>query len=320
MDMVVSHWSANAAVLAGCLVVAAVHLAGLHGLRLDARRDAAALPPGLAREAIAFYMGLLAVLLALVSPVAYWAGTFIWVRALQDILLGVVAPSLIVLGAPWLVLWRGLGRPRSPARAPVAEAERVAVAAAGPTPPRLRSWPVAVTVLFSLVWCGWYVPALYDAGLHRPVIHATQVVSYLVVGVLFWLQLIGSRPLRPQFAPLYRVMLIAGTVLTSTVLGMVLGFGSNVIYPTYRGVGSHHLLTVTADQQLAGGELWVLVLLPYVITGVALLVRWLNDEESQALAFGPGQDAPAIEVRLGRPDRVEMISQLAASRRIGCTG
>ena len=288
MNMVVSHWSANVAVLAGCLVATAVHLAGLRGLRLDARRAGVALPPGLARETIAFYAGMLAVLLSLVSPLGYWAGTFIWVRALQGILLGVVAPSLIVLGAPWLVLWRGLGRATAPPGTVVAEAERATEAAARPLP-RLRSWPVMVTVLFSLVWCGWYVPVLFDAGLHHPVVLAAQVVSYLVVGVLFWLQLIGSRPLRPRLGPLYRVMLIAGTVLASTVLGMVLGFGANVIYPGYRGVGSHRLLTVTADQQLAGAELWVLVLLPYVIAGVALLVRWLNDEESQAVTLGLGR-------------------------------
>jgi putative membrane protein len=286
MNMVVSHWSANVAVLAGCLVVAAVHLAGLRGLRRDARRGGAALPPGLAREAITFYAGMLTVLLALVSPLGYWAATFIWVRALQDILLGVVAPSLIVLGAPWLVLWRGLGRATAQPSSVVTEAERATAAAAGPVPPRLLSWPVAATALFTLVWCGWYVPALYDAGVGHPVVLAGQVISYLGVGVLFWLQLIGSRPFTPRFGPLYRVMLIAATVLTSTILGMVLGFGSTVIYPAYRGVGSHHLLTVTADQQLGGAELWVLVLLPYVITGVALLVSWLNDEESQARAFG----------------------------------
>jgi cytochrome c oxidase assembly factor CtaG len=141
-----------------------------------------------------------------------------------------------------------------------------------------------VTGLFILVWCGWFVPVLYDAGLHHPVVLAAQAVSYLGVGVLFWLQLIGSRPVTPRFAPLYRVMLIAAVVLASTVLGMVLGFGANVIYPGYRGVGSHHLLTVTGDQQLGGAELWVLVLLPYVIAGVSLLIQWLNDEESEALS------------------------------------
>ncbi|HUY50800.1 MAG TPA: cytochrome c oxidase assembly protein [Streptosporangiaceae bacterium] len=281
MNMVVSHWSANAAVLAGCLVVAAVHLAGLRGLLTDARRGGAPLPRGLAREAIAFYCGLLAVLLALVSPLGYWAGTFIWVRVLQDILLGVVAPPLIVLGAPWLVLWRGLGRARHQDGSAVAGTE-----SAGVVQPRWLSWPVAVTALFVLVWCGWYVPALYDAGLHHPLVLAAQAISYLGVGVLFWLQLIGSRPLRPRFGPLHRVMLIAATVLCSTILGMVLGFAANVIYPAYRGVGSHHLLTVAGDQQLGGAELWVLVLLPYVIAGVALLVRWLNDEESQALTLG----------------------------------
>jgi putative membrane protein len=288
MNMVVSHWSANVAVLAGCLAVAAVHLAGLRGLRADAHRGGAPLPRGLAREAAAFYGGMLAVLLALVSPLAYWSGTFIWVRALQDILLGVVAPSLIVLGAPWLVLRRGLGRAAGqPAELVVAEAEQAAASAAvapAREQPRLLSWPVAVTALFIVVWCGWYLPVLYDAGLHYPVVLAAQAVSYLVVGMLFWLQLIGSRPFTPRFGPLYRVMLIAATVLASTVLGMVLGFGAGVIYPAYRDVGHNHLLTVTGDQQLGGGELWVLVLLPYVIAGVSLLIRWLNEEESEALS------------------------------------
>ncbi len=285
--MVASHWSADVPVLAGCLLAVVVHLAGLRRLRADARRAGSRLPPGLGWQAVAYYAGLLAVLLALVSPLGYWSGIFIWVRALQDILLGVVAPALIVLGAPWPVLRRGLGRPAAqPDPAALAEAaQAIPAAPARPAePPRLRSWPVAVTGLFILVWCGWYVPALYDAGLHHPVVLAAQAVSYLVVGVLFWLQLIGSRPFTPRFAPLYRVMLITAVVLASTLLGMVLGFGANVIYPAYRGVGSHHLLTVTGDQQLGGAELWVLVLLPYVIAGVSLLVQWLKDDESQALS------------------------------------
>jgi cytochrome c oxidase assembly factor CtaG len=276
MNLVVSHWSANMAVIAVGLAVVVVHLAGLLGLRGDARRGGAALAGGLAREAIAFYSGLLLAALALLSPLGYWSGRFIWLRVLQDIVLGVYAPPLIVLGAPWLVLWRGLGRtPRS----------RPAAAAAA-VPPRLRSWPVAVTALFILVWCGWYIPALYDAGVHHPVVLAAQAVTTMGAGVLLWLQLIGSRPFSPQFGPLYRVFLLTAVVLCGTVLGMVLSFGANVIYPTYLGVGSHHLLSLVDDQQAGGSELWVLVLVPYIIAGIALLNRWLNDEESEALTLG----------------------------------
>ena len=153
-------------------------------------------------------------------------------------------------------------------------------------PPRLRSWPVAVTALFIVVWCGWYVPALYDAGVRHPVVLAAQAVTTLAAGVLLWLQLIGSRPHRPQFGPLYRVFLLAAIVVCSTILGMVLSFGANVLYPAYLGVGSHHLLSMVFDQQAGGSELWVLVLVPYLIAGIALLVRWLNDEESEALTAG----------------------------------
>jgi cytochrome c oxidase assembly factor CtaG len=279
MNLVVSHWSANVAVLAVGLAAVAVHVAGLAGLRSDTRRGGAALPAGLAREATAFYCGLLLAVLALVSPLGYWAGTFIWVRVLQDIVLGVYVPPLLVLGAPWLVLWRGLGRDPRPRAAPPP-------ATAASAPARLRSWPVAVTALFVVVWCGWYLPVLYDAGVHHPVVLAAQAVTTMGAGVLLWLQIIGSRPFTPQFGPLYRVMLLAAIVLFSTILGMVLGFDARVLYPAYLGVGSHHLLTVVSDQQGGGAELWVLVLEPYVIAGVALLVRWLNEEESQALSQG----------------------------------
>jgi cytochrome c oxidase assembly factor CtaG len=276
MNLVVSHWSANVAVLAVALAITAVHLAGLLGLRADVRRGGAVLPAGLGREVIAFYSGLVLAVLALVSPLGYWAGTFIWLRVLQDILLGVYVPPLLVLGAPWLVLWRGLGRTWRPR----------ATTAAAPVPPSLRSWPVAVTALFVLVWCGWYVPGLYDAGVHHPVVLGVQAVTTLAAGTLLWLQLIGSRPHRPQFGPLYRVFLLAGVVLCGTILGMVLSFGANVLYPVYQEVGHHHLLSVVFDQQAGGSELWVLVLVPYMIAGIALLIRWLNEEESQALFLG----------------------------------
>jgi putative membrane protein len=274
MNLVVSHWSANMAVIGVGLAVVAAHVTGLLGLRGDARRGGAALPGGLARETIAFYSGLVLAALALLSPLGYWSGRFIWIRVLQDILLGVYAPPLIVLGAPWLVLWRGLGRTARPRPAPAA------------VPPRLRSWPVAVTALFIVVWCGWYIPVLYDAGVRHPAALAAQAVTTMAAGVALWLQMIGSRPYRPQFGPLYRVFLLTAIVLCGTVLGMLLSFGANVIYPAYLGVGSHHLLSLVDDQQAGGSELWVLVLVPYIVAGVALLNQWLSDEESEALGHG----------------------------------
>ena len=82
MNMVVSHWSANAAVLAVVAAVCAVHLCGLHGMAADARRGGD-MPRGLGREVAAFYGGLFVVVLALLSPLAYWSAYYIWVNGQQ---------------------------------------------------------------------------------------------------------------------------------------------------------------------------------------------------------------------------------------------
>ena len=282
MNLVASHWSANAVALAAVAVVAVVHARGTRAIVRDAREAGASAPGGLRREAVVFYAGLLIVLLALVSPIGYWSGRYVWVRSLQDLLLANVAPVFLVLGAPWLVLRRGLlfRRPL----AGDAGRSRAADTAPRPTAGRARL-AVGAVIAFNVVWCGWHLPPLYDGALRYPVVYAAEVVSYLGLGMAFWLQLIGSRPLSPALPPLRRVALLTGTVIVGTLLGMVLVFGYGVAYPSYTGAG-RHVLSVVYDQQAGGAELWVLMLPTYVTAGVALLIRWLNDEEAQALTSG----------------------------------
>jgi cytochrome c oxidase assembly factor CtaG len=275
MNMVVSHWSASLLALA-VLVAAAVHLLGLCGLAADARRKWERLPDWVIRESAIFYLGLLAVLLALVSPIAYWAQRFVWVRSVQDVLLAIVAPALIVLGAPWLVLRRGVRYPRR-------EPEMAAV-----EPERALGWlrmPIAVTVAFNLAWCCWHLPAPYDAARAHGLVFACEAITYLGCGVLFWRQLIGSRPHVPRLAPLRRVTLLVSTAAIGAGLAMVLVFGSEVLYPGYLS-WQHRAVSLVADQQVGGAVLWVLPLVPYFVAMVALLVRWLTDEESAEMATG----------------------------------
>jgi cytochrome c oxidase assembly factor CtaG len=279
MTMIASHWSANAAVLAAVGVVAAVHLRGTLALASDARRRGEGLPRGLGREALVFYAGLLVVLLALVSPVGYWSQRYIWIRSIQDLLLANVAAALIVLGAPWLALRRGLGI------SPAGPSAGISSSAAELPAPGWARLPVLAVIAFNVVWVGWHVPVLYDAALRHPAVYAAEIVCYLGFGVLLWLQLVGSRPLSPALTPLRRVMLVAGTITVGTLLGMVLVFGYGLAYPAYLGPG-HGVQSVLYDQQTGGGVLWVLMLPAYITVGIALLIRWLNDEESQALTAG----------------------------------
>ncbi len=262
MSAVLSHWSASWPALIVYAAVAGGHLAGLLRLLARAAGDTAARHT-MIKEAALFHGGLLLALLAIVSPLGYESDVFIWVRAIQDLTLAVVAPGLIVLGAPWPAFGaRAASRPRWWLRRPV----------------------VAVLV-FNVIWVAWHLPALYDRVPASPAAKAAEYALYLGAGTLFWLQLIGSRPWSPAAPPLRRATLLIATVVVDTVLGMVLVFGSGVIYPGYANA-AHHVMTVLDDQQLAGAVLWMGMLLPVIPATVAVLMRWLNDEESEALSAG----------------------------------
>jgi len=281
MNMV-SHWSANVAALAVYVVAAAAHLTGMRGGATGPGR------PGQSRRlarAAACQAGLLLALLAVVSPLGYWSYRFIWARNLQDVILAVVAPALIVAGAPWRPLARGL---RLDGWLRWLDQRTARDAGDDDAARRNRSagWrvlPIAVTVAFCAIWWAWHLPALFDAALHSSAVYALEVVSYLVVGTLLWVQLVDSPPLRPQLSPLRRVALVLAVAASGTVLGLIRVYSSGLVYPAYLGF-RHHVLSVISDQQVGGAVLWVIPLVPFSIVAVALAVGWLSEDESEATA------------------------------------
>ncbi len=140
-------------------------------------------------------------------------------------------------------------------------------------------------IAFNLAWLGWQLPVLFDAARGSSGLALAEHVSYIGLGVLFWLQLFGSRPLSPTAGVLRRLAFVVGTVIVTTILGMILVFGNGVSYPVYAGA-AHHVMTVLDDQQLSGAVLWMGSLPPLIVAGVALLIQWLNNEETAELSAG----------------------------------
>jgi putative copper resistance protein D len=265
MSYVLAHWSPAWPFLAIWAFVASVHVVG-------GSRDG---------RAWAFHGGLLVALLALVSPLAYWSLIFIWVRSIQDLLLGVVAPALIVLGRPGPALAAAMRRAARVSPGPGVLA-RGGAGRAPHTPWWLRA-PVAVAVGFNVIWLGWHLPVLYDLAATSTAVRYLEFATYLAAGTLFWLQLFGSGRSAPAAPPMRRLALLVGTVVADTILGMVLVFGSGMFYPVYRGP-EHRVLSVVADQQVGGAVLWMGMLPPLIIASVALLLRWLEHDDLDELS------------------------------------
>src|SRR3981081_3161355 len=86
------------------------------------------------------------------------------VHMFQHVLLGVVAPPLLLLG---------LNR------------EMAGVLARVPGV-RAGTEPVTAQVLSAVVMIGWHLPPLYDATLHSESLHVLEHVTFIAGGVLFW--------------------------------------------------------------------------------------------------------------------------------------
>ena len=252
MSYVIRHWSFDP------FLVVAIVLAGWHeiGLGRLARRSRPERTSELRRRSLLFYAGLGVLLIAVLSPVDYWADDYFFVHMIQHLLLMFAAPTLIVAAAPWHPLLDALpGRLGRTATRGVLRGAwwRPVRAVAGAA---LRPW-VAV-VIFNVVMVAWHVPALFDLAERNGAVHIWLMHgSFFGAGVLFWLQFIGSPPFRIRMPAASQAMALLGTNVVMWVLAMSMGIlSSRSWYPVY-----DHIPGVTlppfADQQIGAGILWV---------------------------------------------------------------
>jgi cytochrome c oxidase assembly factor CtaG len=264
LDAALRSWPSDPWLLAALVLTAGVYLRGWLVLR---RRDARRWHGG---QLAALLGGLAAIDLALASPIEPFADLLLSVHMVQHLLLMMVAPPLLWLGAPLFPLLRGLPRPvRVYWVAPLLSA-----------PPLRRLFgrlthPLTALVLFVAATWVWHAPPVYDLALRSGAWHYLEHACFLGTALLFWYPIVRPYPARPSWSPwlLLPVLLLAD--LSNTALCAVLTFSDRVLYPYYAEVPRLGGLSVLDDQSAAGLLMWVpgslAFLLPLAGIGVRLL-------------------------------------------------
>ncbi len=280
MSYVTEHWSYDPFLILA-IVLAVWHEVGLQRLARRSRPDRTRQRR---LRSLWFYAGLVVLLIAVESPIDYWADDYFFVHMIQHLLLMFAAPTLIVAGAPWQPLLAALpGRSgQSVTRGGPARGWSRPLRALGGL--ALRPWVSVGLFNFAMVF--WHLPGPFDLAENNQAVRIWLMHgSFFVTGVLFWLQFIPSPPFHRRMPLPSRVAALLVTNVIMFLIAISLSFFvSGSVYSVY-----DHIPGVTlpplADQQIGAAILWVCGDFWAIPTTIVIIKQMMETEGSMGSAL-----------------------------------
>jgi len=224
-----------------------------------------------------FFLGLGAFITALAPPIDGEASIFFSWHMVQHMLLTVVAPPLLMLGAPIRPLLRGL-----PAVVRAAVVRPLARAHAVRALVHLLRHPLVAAGLYVGGLYVWHVPGPYDAALADARVHVVEHAWFFFSALLFWSVVVDPEPFRATLGYGARLpyLLVMGAA-QNTVLGGVLSFTTRPLYTAYAGLSDTGLFDFdqVTDQRVGGAIMWVAGDFVFLAAASIAFFLWLAEEE-----------------------------------------
>jgi cytochrome c oxidase assembly factor CtaG len=284
--MSLGHWQAQPAQLLPLLALGLAYW-------LRARELAAKGRPLTRTRRSAFYAGLAFALIALVSPLDWYGeNRLLWAHMIQHLLLGDIAPLLVVLGLTGAILrpilavrpihsLRGLGHP-------------------------LVALPLWAADLYL-----WHVPALYQAALRHEGFHALEHFCFFLFGALMWAAVIEPLPGPAWFGNGWKALYTLVVRTAGMILAFVLIWVNHPLYDYYvsvqRGTGTSTL----SDQRAAGAIMFIEGSIVTLFAFAWLFIRFTRELEIRQRLLEQDLDeaAAARAARYGRSARVKDLAR-----------
>lgn len=261
-----TEWSFEPLPLLGIALAGGLYLLGV-------RRLLAGGNPWPLSQTVSFLVGLAWMVLAIASPLATYDTVLLSVHMLQHMILAMLAPIFLVLGAPVTLALRTLP---SRGRAVVLTVIHSRVAA-------VLTFPVVAGAIFVVNPFILYFSGLYEQTLERPWLHDLNHVHFVAVGTLWFASLLAIDPLPGR--PSYPIRVIAAflTLPFHAWLGVaIMSMNSLIAADWYLGMDREWGASPLQDQRTAGGILWVSGDLIGLVVFAALFRGWIKQSEREA--------------------------------------
>lgn len=241
------------------------------------RRRGDAWPAG---RTVAWLCGCAALLFTTSSGLGRYMPAMFSMHMIAHMLLSMLVPVLLVLGAPMTLALRAL--PTAGRGEPPGPREWV-LAALHSRVSRFLTHPVVATIVFVAGFYGLYFGGLFDAAVDNHAAHVLMNVHFLLSGYLFYWVVIGIDPTPRQIPQLGKVAMVFASLPLHAFFGVVMMGMDTVLGETfYRSLQLSWHTDLLGDQKLGGGIAWAAGEVPLVLVMIALLVQWRRSDQRTA--------------------------------------
>jgi len=218
-------------------------------------------------------LGLGSAALATQSALAAYDTVLLSAHMMQHMVLSMLAPIFLALGAPVTLALRTLTRTPRGWLLALLHSKVAAVLA----------FPAVAFALFVLTPWALYLTGWYEATLRSPYLHEMMHLHFLLVGSLFFWPLLGIDPVPGRVAYPFRMLTVFATLPFHAFLGVtIMSMSALIAADWYTAQARTWGATPAQDQELAGGLLWGAGdVVGLVIFGV-LFVQWVRYSQREA--------------------------------------
>lgn len=255
------------------IIFAAVYLVGV--IRLRRRGDQ--WPVG---RTFAWMLGCALLLFTTSSGLGRYMPAMFSVHMAAHMLLSMLIPILLVLGAPTTLALRALpvagkGNPPGP--------REWLLAGLHSRWSRFFTHPLVATVMFVAGFYGLYFGGIFDAAVSHHAAHVLMNLHFLMSGYLFYWVVIGVDPTPRAVSPLVKIGMVFASIPLHAFFGVILmGTPKLLGERFYRSLQLPWHTDLLGDQHLGGSIAWAAGEVPLVVVMLALLIQWQRSDRRTA--------------------------------------
>ena len=217
--------------------------------------------------------GLGSLVVATSSSLAAYDTVLLSMHMVQHMLLSMLAPVFLALGAPVTLALRTLPK-RSRGWLLAVLHSRLAAAASFP--------PVAFAIFVASPWV-LYLSGWYEVTLESAVLHDLLHLHFVAAGCLFFWPLLGLDPVPGRVGYGFRMLMVFATLPFHAFLGVtIMSMDTLIGGEWYLSLGRTWAPSPADDQHLAGGILWGAGDLVALVFFGVLFAQWVRQSQREA--------------------------------------